>query len=282
MLGSRVHHHQSYGGGGTTLIKRTSPHLTTAAAKSEHEDFDRESSLTSGSSNEVVVVTNDKNSKFDQLHSVRYKLEHNQLSRDSEKSDKVRVFRILDEHLTSPDWEVKQFAVQLVHDILPHVGSDALDQCMAEVLPELVPCLGSPGISIRKAAIQAVHIYLRFTSDITAVLKAIVSHGLDHPDQTIVHEILISIPCLFPEDFDDSYRGVKNLFHLVSGLARKLVPEDTRLPAFMSLQRLADVVGVKQFQVYFSESEKKMSMFTCIIYAGISKQTDRRAEKNLR
>lgn len=260
MLGSRVHHHQSYGGGQAlikqpaTSVLRTSP---TTASKSEYEDFDRESSLTSGSSNEVVVVTTDKNSKFDQLHSVRYKLEHNQLSRTTSETDKVRAFRILDEHLTSPDWEVKQFAVQLVHDILPHVGSDALDHCMAEVLPNLIPCLGSAGISIRKAAIQAVHIYLRFTSDISSVLKAIVSYGLDQPDQTIVHEILISIPLLFPEDFDDSYRGVRNLFHLVSGLARKLVPEDTRLPAFMSLQRLADVVGVKQFQVQFWLCGKK-------------------------
>ena len=252
MLGSRVHHHQSYGGG-QALIKQpaTSSLLRTSPTKSEYEDFDRESSLTSGSSNEVVVVATDKNSKFDQLHSVRYKLEHNQLSRTTSEADKVRAFRILDEHLTSPDWEVKQFAVQLVHDILPHVGSDALDHCMAEVLPNLIPCLGSAGISIRKAAIQAVHIYLRFTSDISSVLKAIVSYGLDQPDQNIVHEILISIPLLFPEDFDDSYRGVRNLFHLVSGLARKLVPEDTRLPAFMSLQRLADVVGVKQFQVQF-------------------------------
>ena len=39
-----------------------------------------ESSLTIGSS-DVVIVTTDKTSKFDQLHSVRYKLEHNQLSR---------------------------------------------------------------------------------------------------------------------------------------------------------------------------------------------------------
>ena len=54
-------------------------------------------------------------------------------------------------------------------------------------------------ISIRKAAIQAIHIYLRFTSDIASVLKAIVSYGLEHSNSEIVHESLISIPLLFPE-----------------------------------------------------------------------------------
>lgn len=100
---------------------------------------------------------------------------------------------------------------------------------------------------------QALHIYLRFTSDIASVLKAIVSYGLEHSNLEIVHETLISIPLLFPEDFDERYCGgpQRNLFYLVSGLAKKLQPEDTRLPAFMSLQRLADVVGVKQFQVSF-------------------------------
>ena len=78
------------------------------------------------------------------------------------------------------------------------------------------------------------------------------SYGLEHSNLEIVHETLISIPLLFPEDFDERYCGPqRNLFYLVSGLAKKLQPEDTRLPAFMSLQRLADVVGVKQFQVSF-------------------------------
>ena len=106
------------------------------------------------SSSDVVIVTTDKTSKFDRLHGIRYRLEHNQLSRLTSEADKVEVFRVLNEHLDSEDWEVKQFAVQLIHDILPHVGGDVLDLCMAEVMADLVPCLGSPRISIRKAAIQ--------------------------------------------------------------------------------------------------------------------------------
>ena len=213
------------------------------------DDDDDDDQPTSGSS-EVVVVSGDKASKFDTLHSVRYKLEHNQLSRGSEEVDKVGTFRVLSEHLKSEDWEVKAFALQLVHDILPHVGADHVDTCMAEVMPDLVPTLGSAKISIRKNAVQVLQIYLRLTSDVSIVLKAIVTYGLEHPDKYTVNEILIGIPLLFPRDFDERFCGPqRNLFYLVSGLARKLVPEETRLPAFMSLQKLADVVGAKQFQV---------------------------------
>ena len=75
-------------------------------------------------SSDVVIVTTDKTSKFDQLHSVRYKLEHNQLSRLKPESDKINVFQTLDKHIRcSKDWEVKQFAVQLIHVSAHHMSS---------------------------------------------------------------------------------------------------------------------------------------------------------------
>lgn len=251
--GLSLHHHRGSTPAAAASTKTPRTPRTPSPIKDVYEDLSRsESSLTSRSStSDVVIVTNDKSSKFDQLHAVRYKLEHNQLR--TVESDKVGVFKILNKHLSSNDWEVKQFAVQLVHDILPHVGDESLDNCMAEVIGNLIPCLGNTAISVRKAAVQAVQVYLRFTADIAFVLKAIVSFGLEHPDQTVVHETLISIPLLFSskaanQKFDDQ----QGFAALVGGLAKKLAKEDTRLPAFMSLQRLADVVGVKQFQVSFS------------------------------
>ena len=103
---------------------------------------------------------------------------------------------------------------------------------MAEVLPNLIPFLGSAKVSIRKAAIQTIQVYLRFTADIANVMKAIVNFGLEHPslDKNVMHETLISIPLLFPKSsFDGQFYGTqRNLFHLVSGLARKLTLEETR------------------------------------------------------
>ena len=83
----------------------------------------------------MVIVTTDKTSKFDQLHSVRYKLEHNQLSRLKPESDKINVFQTLDKHIKcSKDWEVKQFAVQLIHVSAHHMSSPILKQRILDYL----------------------------------------------------------------------------------------------------------------------------------------------------
>ena len=92
----------------------------------------------------MVIVTTDKTSKFDQLHSVRYKLEHNQLSRLKPESDKINVFQTLDKHIRcSKDWEVKQFAVQLIHVSAHHMITRILNFPFVMVSFKAVEGLGT-------------------------------------------------------------------------------------------------------------------------------------------
>ena len=103
-------------------------------------------------SSDVVIVTTDRTSKFDQLHSVRYKLEHNQLSRLKPESDKISVFQTLNNHLQcdSNDLEVKQFAVQLIHDILPHVGQGYINKVSEKLCPGTSLTLILKGLTLKK------------------------------------------------------------------------------------------------------------------------------------
>ena len=48
--------------------------------------------------------------------------------------------------------------------------------------------------------------------------------------------------------------GSKNLYILVSGVARRLLSEETRREAFASMQQLADIVGPKQFHSYIDKA----------------------------
>jgi hypothetical protein len=67
-----------------------------------------------------------------------------------------------------------------------------------------MPCLGSPRVTLRKTAVHILQIYLRclpapghpsplrrFSSDVQAVLRCIVTLGLDSADRRVVHETLI-------------------------------------------------------------------------------------------
>ena len=73
-----------------------------------------------------------------------------------------------------------------------------------------------------------------------------------HPP--ISFQVLISIPALLaPFDFSKAVKS-PNLGVLVQALGRKLVgSEETRLPAYMALQKIADVLGgPKHFHSYLS------------------------------
>jgi hypothetical protein len=111
-------------------------------------------------------------------------------------------------------------------------------------------------------------IYLKFTSDIQIVLKGLVQHGLEHLDRQVVLETLVTIPALF-QHLDGQLQGNKSLFVLVIGLAKRLQVEETRLPAFMAMQKIADIVGPKNFQTYLTKLPNEQRK----IYEGLSEES---------
>ncbi len=181
---------------------------------------------------------------------------------------KLQLFEILSEHLAwsssgsvdgsssgvvnVQDWEVRNATLGLIKDILPHLGPDT-DPCMGLVLPQVVPCLGCTRISVRRTALAVLRIHLRFASDVQAVLRCLVRHGLESQDPRVIHETLLSLPILFsPEEYDSRY-GRGSLYVLVSGVSRRLLPEETRHAAFMSLQKIAETVGQAHFASYLDK-----------------------------
>ncbi|TRY68490.1 hypothetical protein TCAL_01388 [Tigriopus californicus] len=197
------------------------------------------------------------NSKYDRLHSIRYKLEHNHIPRANLET-KLAIFQTLKSHLESDDSDVTLATLQVISDILPHLGPD-IDVCMSVVLSLIVPCLSSDRAQVKKATLNLLQINLKFCCDIQAVLRVIVQQGLDHPDPKVVHETLICLPILFPLDYDTRY-GNKNLFLIVSGIGRRLVDPEFQTEAFMSLEKIGEVLGPRQFHTYidkFTAEQKK-------------------------
>ena len=63
----------------------------------------------------------------------------------------------------------KQSSVHL-QEILPHLGPET-DTCMGIITENLMACLGSPSVILRKTTVHILQIYLRFSSDVQAVLR---------------------------------------------------------------------------------------------------------------
>ena len=65
----------------------------------------------------------------------------------------------------------KYLTLFLLQDILPHLGSET-DICMSIVTENLMTCLGSQSVILRKTTVHILQIYLRFSSDVQAVIRS--------------------------------------------------------------------------------------------------------------
>jgi hypothetical protein len=121
------------------------------------------------------------------LSDIRHKLEHNFFSR-SVLEDKLQIFETLNDCVRpeEPDWNVRLSALELVRDILPHLGPDA-DTCMNLVVANAVPCQGSNRIRLQQAAAQVLQRYLKFCTDIQSVLRSVHGKRFDTHKITLVH-----------------------------------------------------------------------------------------------
>ena len=64
---------------------------------------------------------------------------------------------------------------------------------------------GSNRIRVKQTAVQLIRVYLKFSTDVQAVLRALVQYGLESADHRVVQETILAIPIIFPPDFDTRY-----------------------------------------------------------------------------
>ncbi|XP_071481973.1 TOG array regulator of axonemal microtubules protein 1-like, partial [Diadema antillarum] len=144
---------------------------------------------------------------------------------------------------TNKDVRVK--CIQFIMDMVPILKQD-LDSCMMLVLSDLISNFGDPKVSIRKAAVQTLHMYMKNTSNVEPIFNSIVKFGLESDDPKIRSEMAVSIPVLLTGEFS------KTDLSIVAGALAKKFTEDTNLmvTAGVSLDRICSLVGEATFESY--------------------------------
>ena len=168
-------------------------------------------------------------------------------------SNPQEVFRGLNPCLADNNWDVRHQCIQLLHEIIPSFGDD-LDGCMSLVLGHLIPNIGDTKITVRRAVIQTIHVYMKYTSDIQGLFQAIVRYGLENRNSRIKKEMVISLPMVFTPEFSQ-----ENLFEITQALAKCLLNSDSdqgnglRNHALLSLQKIRKLVGDGIFNAYLQK-----------------------------
>lgn len=161
--------------------------------------------------------------------------------------DRISLFRVLQEALADLNSNTRLRCTEFLCEIIPEFGED-LDNCMTFVLPQLVSNIGDNQVSVKKSAIQTLHVYMKHSSQVSAVLNAIIDHGLESENRRTRTESLVALPILIMPNL-----AHEDLFTLTKALVGRLENSsrpETSLHAVISLERIKNVVGSSVFDSY--------------------------------
>ena len=158
------------------------------------------------------------------------------------------IFRGLGLALTDSNWDVRLKCIQLINEVIPQFG-DGLDACMSEIMGKLIPNIGESKITVRRAVIQTLHVYMKCTHHVPSLLRSIVNYGLENEDTRVRKESIVALPMLFTPEF-----AKENFFEVTQSLAKKLLDnsmeDNLRDCSLMTLDKIRMLVGDREFNNY--------------------------------
>lgn len=163
-------------------------------------------------------------------------------------SNQQSIFRGLGLALADSNWDVRLKCIQLINEVIPQFG-DGLDSCMSEVMGKLIPNIGESKITVRRAVIQTLHVYMKCTNHVPSLLRAIVHFGLENDDARVRKESIVALPMLFTPEF-----ARENFFEITQSLSKKLLDtsmeDNLRDCSLMTLDKIKALVGEREFNAY--------------------------------
>lgn len=183
-------------------------------------------------------------------------------------SNQQAIFRGLGLALADSNWDVRLKCIQLINEVIPQFG-DGLDSCMSEVMGKLIPNIGESKITVRRAVIQTLHVYMKCTNHVPSLLRAIVHFGLENEEARVRKESIIALPMLFTPEF-----ARENFFEITQSLAKKLldtsVEDNLRDCSLMTLEKIKALVGEREFNNYIQKLSPPLKRY----YYQLSGQND--------
>lgn len=162
---------------------------------------------------------------------------------------KDAVFEVLHHVLDDVRWEVRYQCLLLISAIIPSANED-LDPCMILVMPKIIANLGHENMNIRRAALQVLHVHMKYTNNLQQFQHMFIQYGLESHDYITRKGCIMSISVLFTSDFAN-----ENLYPLVECLSKHFVHGDASLfyPIFLAMQKLNELVGAATFESYLQK-----------------------------
>lgn len=175
--------------------------------------------------------------------------------------ERFSLFNAIHNVLLDNDVNTRLACLNLVCEVVPDFGN-TLDECMALILPQLVVFICHNQVSLKKLAVQTLHVYMKNSEHLENVLNAIIKVGLESENTETQLESLIALPILITPNFAD-----EDLFLLTEALVNRIAGNsstygnsgtDTTSLALISLERIQKVVGKRNFEKYIQKLQPSL------------------------
>lgn len=173
--------------------------------------------------------------------------------------ERLALFNAIHDVLLDNDVNTRLACLNLLCEVIPDFGN-GLDECIGLVLPQVIVFIGHNQVSLKKLAVQTLHVYMRHSEHLENVLNAIIKVGLESENEDTRMESLIALPILITPNFAN-----EDLFPLTEALARRIagsavdssLTSDTSSLALISLERIRKVVGKVNFERYVQQLQPR-------------------------
>ncbi|GMR57087.1 hypothetical protein PMAYCL1PPCAC_27282, partial [Pristionchus mayeri] len=173
-------------------------------------------------------------------------------------SKKGDLMKNLDRILAEDRWEVQHQAIRFLLEAMPSFGNN-LEYCMAYIMPNLLPKLGSSKITIKRVTVQVIQNFTRLQPQalhtILIVLNQVISKSAD---RLVNQEIVNELPALFQDWLRDGNWGT-----MLEGFMGWMgnADEETKKKIAMCLRKLQVFIGganCDRFLILLTPQQREM------------------------
>ena len=156
-------------------------------------------------------------------------------------------FSAIGDRLRNPEWEVRQHALRVLTDIIPFVDTNALDTEVQSIWSDVIANLGHSWPAIRKAAVDVLKTYLKYSSRASNVLRELankcIANGQENKvNSEVVLGAVIAIPFLISSNISDDTLGY--IIHILLDHLRVCSQQESTVRALI---RVKGFIGVDKF-----------------------------------
>ena len=156
--------------------------------------------------------------------------------------------------------------LELLCQAIPSYGSD-LDNHIGMLFPQLLQNLLHRNSTVKKNALQTLHVYFKNSKNKSIILDHIIHYGIQSQEKALRNEVFLALPALMRSGF--SVDHLKELFISILLVTSKVDYSESTLPMVLCLEHIKDILGPDSFEKFIDNLGKDLAR----LYTSVSERS---------